>query len=103
MVNKVNRDICHDAITKLGRGYMLTVATEECGELIQAISKARRYGSDLKHTTNVAEEIADVMICCTELQEMYDIPDKEISDWISYKQDRTKKRLDAGYESTSFE
>lgn len=103
MVNEVNKDICHDAIAKLGRGYMLTVAMEECGELVQAISKARRYGGDLKHVTNVAEEIADVMICCKELQEMYGISDKEISDWISYKQDRTRKRLDTGYESTSFE
>ena len=45
----------------------LTIASEECAELIQSISKVKRYGFHDKYEENLHEEVADVLICITEL------------------------------------
>lgn len=45
----------------------LTITSEECAELIQAISKVKRYGFRDVHEENLHEEVADVLICITEL------------------------------------
>nr|DAU96102.1 MAG TPA: nucleoside triphosphate pyrophosphohydrolase [Caudoviricetes sp.] len=45
----------------------LTIASEECAELIQAITKVKRYGFHEDYEDNLHEEIADVLICITEL------------------------------------
>jgi NTP pyrophosphatase (non-canonical NTP hydrolase) len=50
-----------------GEGLTLTIATEECAELIQAITKVKRYGFHDEYEDNLHEEIADVLICITEL------------------------------------
>lgn len=45
----------------------LTITSEECAELIQAISKVKRYGFRDVHEENLHEEVADVLICISEL------------------------------------
>lgn len=45
----------------------LTITSEECAELIQAITKVKRYGFRDKYEENLHEELADVLICITEL------------------------------------
>lgn len=50
-----------------GEGLTLTIATEECAELIQAITKIKRYGFHDEYEENLHEEVADVLICITEL------------------------------------
>ena len=50
-----------------GEGLTLTIATEECAELIQAITKLKRYGFYDVHEENLHEEVADVLICISEL------------------------------------
>lgn len=50
-----------------GEGLTLTIATEECAELIQAITKLKRYGFHDKYEENLHEEVADVLICIAEL------------------------------------
>lgn len=50
-----------------GEGLTLTIATEECAELIQSITKVKRYGFHDKYEENLHEEVADVLICITEL------------------------------------
>lgn len=45
----------------------LTITSEECAELIQSITKVKRYGFHDKYEDNLHEEIADVLICITEL------------------------------------
>lgn len=45
----------------------LTIASEECAELIQSITKVKRYGFHDKYEDNLHEEVADVLICITEL------------------------------------
>lgn len=50
-----------------GEGLTLTIATEECAELIQAITKLKRYGFYDRYKNNLHEEVADVLICIAEL------------------------------------
>lgn len=69
------------------------IAMEECAELIQAISKAKRGNLD---RDNLIEEIADVLVCIEWLQEVYDISTSEISEWFIKKTDRVTQRLNTG-------
>lgn len=45
----------------------LTITSEECAELIQSITKVKRYGFHDEYEDNLHEEVADVLICITEL------------------------------------
>lgn len=50
-----------------GDDLTLTIASEECAELIQAITKVKRYGFHDEYEDNLHEEVADVLICIAEL------------------------------------
>ena len=50
-----------------GDDLTLTIASEECAELIQAITKVKRYGFHDEYEENLHEEVADVLICIAEL------------------------------------
>lgn len=50
-----------------GDDLTLTITSEECAELIQAITKVKRYGFHDDYEDNLHEEVADVLICITEL------------------------------------
>ena len=79
MFNAVERimgllTVSHQKILKLnkvahinGDDLTLTIASEECAELIQAITKVKRYGFHDEYEDNLHEEVADVLICITEL------------------------------------
>lgn len=70
------------------------IAMEECAELIQAISKVKRYGFVGEYRDNLIEEIADVDIVITELLMMFDILPLEIESIMDSKIQRIKKRLE---------
>ena len=70
-----------------------TIAMEECAELVQAISKAKRGKLD---RDNLTEEMADVLICIHWLQKIYDIQIKDVCEWIDKKENRIVKRLNKG-------
>ena len=70
-----------------------TIAMEECAELIQAISKAKRGKLD---KDNLAEEIADVMICMDWLIDVYEINILDIKEWLDKKRNRIVTRLNTG-------
>jgi NTP pyrophosphatase (non-canonical NTP hydrolase) len=80
------------AIEKFGRDAQTNIAMEECAELIQAISKYKRYVlSSPKNTKtpdiikNLTKEIADVQIMIYQLQMMAGISNTEVQDQIDYK------------------
>lgn len=50
-----------------GDDLTLTITSEECAELVQSISKVKRYGFCDKYEENLHEEVADVLICIAEL------------------------------------
>lgn len=64
----------HNNVLKLDRvaningdDLTLTITSEECAELIQSITKVKRYGFHDKYEENLHEEVADVLICIAEL------------------------------------
>ena len=88
-----NDDATKKIIDDLYRGVLLDmVCAEECGELIQAISKyVRKPSKETK--TNLIEEMADVTICINALMVKYDIPSDEVQSVIEYKNKRNLKRM----------
>ena len=70
-----------------------TIAMEECSELIQAISKCKRYGCVDKYRDNLIEEMTDVLIMIDELKMIYQISDVDISDIRQYKMNRQSYRI----------
>ena len=69
------------------------IAMEECSELIQAISKAKR---GKLNKDNLTEEIADVLICIHWIQKIYNITMRDIYEWVDKKEERIMDRLDKG-------
>lgn len=91
--------ILEENIKAHGVNEETVIAMEECAELIQAISKVRRYGCIGKYRDNLIEEMADVDIILTELMIMFDITDeKAFYDVIDKKIQRLRKRLEKGSE-----
>ena len=77
-----------------GTDFEVGIAMEECAELIQAISKVKRYGFVGKYKENLLEEIADVDIVLTELTMMFDVDDKDFYSVLDRKVQRIKERLE---------
>ena len=80
------------AISKYGE-KQLDIAQEECAELIQAISKWKRYRST-KAKLNIIEEVADVTIMLEQLKVMFGITEEIFNDGIDCKLDRLEKRME---------
>lgn len=75
-----------------GEGLTLTIATEESAELIQAISKVKRYGFHDKYEENLHEEVADVLICITELVALGYLDIDKVVSWQKFKVNREVER-----------
>ena len=75
---------------KVDKELCLTISMEECSELIQAVSKAKRGKSN---KDNLTEEIADVLICIDWLKEIYQIEDSVLNNIKLFKQQRIEERL----------
>lgn len=87
---KINKGVIAESILHYGKNNQSTVCMEECAELIQAISKAKRGKIN---RDNMIEEIADVLICIEMLKQMYMISDEKINKWIEKKQEREAERI----------
>lgn len=85
-------DVLKTAIATYGNEAQLCVAMEECAELIQAISKYKRYGS--KSQEQVAEEITDVLIVVEEVKLICGIKDEQLKFYHDKKIARLKERLE---------
>lgn len=75
-----------------GNQHMLTIAMEENAELIQAISKIKRYGVDPINASHLNEEVADVLICIYELYAMGYLVTDKITEIIERKVERSMQR-----------
>ena len=78
-----------------GDDLTLTITTEESAELIQAITKVKRYGLKDEYKGNLQEEIADVLICISELLSLGYIDMDKVEEWHTYKVDREISRARA--------
>ena len=75
-----------------GEGLTLTIAMEECAELIQAITKVKWYGFHDKYEENLHEEVADVLICITELVALGYLDIDKVKDYQKLKINREIER-----------
>ena len=85
--------VWRESIEKYGKTMQSIVCMEECSELIQAVSKRLRGKPGA--TDNLAEGMADVIICLYLLKEMYDITDEQLDAWIAFKTARQYERMQA--------
>lgn len=82
-----------DAVARTNGDILtFTIVTEECAELIQALSKVKRYGFKGDYKDNLNEEVADVIICIEELISLGYIDLDELKKWHKYKIDREIER-----------
>ena len=86
--------VLEENIKEHGVSEETVIAMEECAELIQAISKVRRYGFGGQYKDNLIEELADVNIVIIELMMMFDISQDEFYNVIDKKIQRIKNRLE---------
>lgn len=91
MAYNIDESVISKSIKYYGEEIQSTVCMEECAELIQAISKAKRGKIN---RDNMIEEIADVLICIEMLKQMYMISDEKINKWIEKKQEREAERME---------
>ena len=75
-----------------GDDLTLTIASEECAELIQAITKVKRYGFHDEYEDNLHEEVADILICITELVCLGYLDIDKVIKWQKQKIDREIER-----------
>lgn len=78
---------------KHGKDLQTTVAMEECSELIQAISKIKRYGENMSRRQHLIDEIADVELCIEQLKYFYIISDREVQ-WMKRYKVRRELQMD---------
>lgn len=83
-VNKMIAEISDEA---------LVIAMEELSELSQATSKLKRGKADYD---NIAEEIADVIICIEVIKKISSVTDDDIEKWIDFKLDRSLDKIKKG-------
>lgn len=86
----------NEIIEYYGKSSQLGIATEECAELIQAISKINRAKNTdqyIEAKLHLIEEIADVIVCIDQLKTMFDISDGQISEIVNFKIHRQIERM----------
>lgn len=91
------------SIARYGKDTQTTVCMEECAELIQAISKLKRYNPEdptnkvgrSELIENLCEEMADVLICFDLLVEIYGLKPSDMRRMMDHKVWRMKRRLEA--------
>ena len=91
------------SIARYGKDAQTTVCMEECAELIQSISKLKRYNPEDQTNKvgrselieNLYEEMADVCICFDLLVEIYGLKPSDLRRMIDHKVWRMKRKLEA--------
>lgn len=91
------------SIARYGKDTQATVCMEECAELIQAISKLKRYNPEDQTNKaerselieNLYEEMADVCICFDLLVEIYGLKLSDLRRMMDHKVWRMKRKLEA--------
>lgn len=91
------------SIAWYGPDTQTTTCMEECAELIQAISKLKRYNPEDPNNKverkelieNLYEEVADVLICIDLLSEIYGLKFGDVRRMIHHKVWRMKRKMEA--------
>lgn len=79
-------------IEKFGKEKQSIVCIEEFAEVIQAVIKIQRKGLTEETKEHLTEEIADALICISQLKIMYGITEEDLNKYFEYKITRTEER-----------
>ena len=90
------------SISWYGTDTQTTTCMEECAELIQAISKLKRYNPEDPNNKvsrnelieNLLEEMADVQICFNLLVAIYELKPSDLRRMIDHKVWRMKQKME---------
>lgn len=94
VVESINPSITHRHAEAFGKDFVTNLAMEESAELIQAISKVKRYPDDSDREDNLAEEICDVLLMIEELFALELADPMTVDRWITKKQRKQKEEID---------
>ena len=89
--------VLEENIRENGVAFETVIAMEECAELIQAISKVKRYGFVGEYKDSLIEEIADVDIVITELLMAFNVTEEEFFSVLDRKIQRVKSRIEGKF------
>ena len=89
--------VLEENIRENGVAFETVIAMEECAELIQAISKVKRYGFVGEYKDSLIEEIADVDIVITELLMAFNVTEEEFFSVLGRKIKRIKSRIEGKF------
>ena len=92
----INREDIKKLIEAHGVEETLDICFEECGELIQAISKAKRLqraGKRLNYH-NLLSEMADILIIIEMVKEHFNLADEIVDRMINIKMERNLERIE---------
>lgn len=78
-------------INQNGKRNQTIIAIEECGELVQALTKHLRHDTHANYD-NIAEEIADVQIALKQLVILFNNK-KEVMNWYDRKVERIRTKI----------
>lgn len=81
-------NIIKAAIQTYGKENQIMILFEEMAELQNALCKIARGRDNADH---VCEEIADVLIMCYQMAAIYG--EERVTQWVSFKMNRLKNRL----------
>lgn len=84
-------DLLLGAIRKWGRELQIEMAIEECSELIHALQKLKRDGTNTEKYNHVCEEVADVDIMIQQLKFIFSY--QMIEEYRIIKLERLEKRI----------
>lgn len=87
-----DKELLREAVELWGQDAQLFIVAEELAELIQAISKWKRYGTD-KEKKWVTDEIADVFLMIMQVIFMLDINMENIRESIYLKQEIIREKV----------
>lgn len=81
-----------DSVKTFGKDRQLILLLEECGELVQAVTKYIRNPTAARRDACV-EELGDCYIMSKNLMHLLNISDEELQATIDYKTNRTKELI----------
>lgn len=82
-----------DVLNHYGVEKQTVIWMEELAELSKAASKCLREDTG-EHRADMAEEIADVMICIKQMMQAYSLTANYVQDIINEKCERQRKRME---------
>lgn len=91
MLNKENKELCWQVLSKYGIRNQMFKVIEECAELQEAVSHAFQSDFDISTVSNLNEELVDVIVVCQQMLFAQQISMDEVNARAKKKLERALK------------